>query len=70
MKKRMIFALTAVIFASTLSAFPHVAAAKPTAPPPPPPPPPPQGLKTYPLPKFNNDVVTELVDGILSVLLR
>ena len=68
MKKRMIFALAAVMFASTLSAFPHVAAAKPTAPPPPPPPP--QGLKSYPLPKFNNDVVTGLMDGILSVLLR
>jgi Spy/CpxP family protein refolding chaperone len=66
MKKRMTFALAAAMFASTLSAFPHVAAAKPTAPPPPPP----QGLKGYPLPKFHNDVVTGLMDGILSVLLR
>ena len=66
MKKRMIFALAAVMFASTLSAFPHVAAAKPTAPPPPPP----QGQKSYPLPGFHNVVVTGLVDGILSVLLR
>ena len=66
MKKRMTFALTAALFASTFSAFPRVAAAKPTAPPPPPP----QGLKSYPLPKFNNDVVTGFVDGILSVLLR
>jgi hypothetical protein len=64
MKKRMIFALAAVMFASTLSAFPHVAAAKPTAPPPPPAP------KSYPLPGFHNVVVTGLVDGILSVLLR
>ena len=66
MKKRMIFALAAVMFASTFSAFPHVAAAKPTAPPPPPP----QGQKSYPLPGFHNVVVTGLVDGILSVLLR
>jgi hypothetical protein len=65
MKKRMIFALAAVMFASTLSAFPHVAAAKPTAPPPPP-----QGVKSYPLPGFHNVVVTGLVDGILSALLR
>jgi hypothetical protein len=67
MKKRMIFALAAVMFASTFSAFPHVAAAKPTAPPPPPPP---QGVKSYPLPGFHNVVVTGLVDGILSALLR
>ena len=66
MKKRMIFALAAVMFASTLSAFPHVAAAKPTAPPPPPP----QGQKSYPLPGFHNVVVTGLVDGILSALMR
>ena len=66
MKKRMIFALAAVMFASTFSAFPHVAAAKPTAPPPPPP----QAPKSYPLPGFHNVVVTGLVDGILSALLR
>jgi hypothetical protein len=66
MKKRMTFALAAAMFAFTLSAFPRVAAAKPTAPPPPPPP----RQKSYPLPKFNNVVVTGLMDGILSVLLR
>jgi len=66
MKKRMIFALAAVMFASTLSAFPHVAAAKPTAPPPPPP----QAPKSYPLPGFHNVVVAGLVDGILSALMR
>ena len=65
MKKRMTFALAAALFASTFSAFPHVAAAKPTAPPPPPP----QGQKSYPLPGFHNVVVTGLVDGILSALL-
>jgi Spy/CpxP family protein refolding chaperone len=63
MKKRMTFALAAALFASTFSAFPHVAAAKPTAPPP-------QGQKSYPLPGFHNLVVTGLMDGILSVLLR
>jgi hypothetical protein len=66
MKKRLSFALAAALFASALSAFPQVAAAKPTAPPPPPP----QGQKSYPLPGFHNVVVTGLVDGILSVLLR
>ncbi len=65
MKKRVTLALAAVMFASTLSAFPHVAAAKPTAPPPPP-----RGVKSYPLPGFHNVVVTCLMDGILSVLLR
>jgi hypothetical protein len=62
----MTFALAAALFASTFSAFPHVVAAKPTAPPPPPP----QGQKSYPLPGFHNVVVTGLMDGILSVLLR
>ena len=66
MKKRMTFALAAALFASTFSAFPHVAAAKPTAPPPPPP----QAPKSYPLPGFHNVVVTGLVDGILSALMR
>ena len=66
MKKRMTFALAAALFASTFSAFPHVAAAKPTAPPPPPP----QAPKSYPLPGFHNVVVTGLADGILSALLR
>ena len=66
MNKRMPFALAAAMFASMLSAFPHVAAAKPTAPPPPPP----QAPKSYPLPGFHNVVVTGLVDGILSALMR
>lgn len=58
--------LTALLLAAPFSILTVVAAAKPTAPPPPPP----QGLKGYPLPKFHNDVVTGLMDGILSVLLR